>query len=175
MKKLLFSAFLLALGTSSFAQSASFGLTAGYTNINFSQKGSFDGNSIKVSEGASGFYIGGLVDIAVVDNIHVQPEALFALAEDSKFLYIPVLAKVYVGGSGLHILGGPQANISLEDSSPNVNSLGFDLTFGAGYDINANLFVDARYGFEVTNRYKNGPGDVTAHVNTLNVGVGYKF
>lgn len=175
MKKLLFSAFMLLLCAAFYGQSATFGLTAGYMNINVNVKTNYGASNIKISDDASGFYVGGLVDIAAGGNFHVQPEALFALAEDSKLLYIPILAKLYIADSGFHLMAGPQANISLEEGTPEVNSFGFDATFGAGYDIDEHFFFDARYGIELTNRSNDDSIDFKAHANTLNIGLGYKF
>jgi len=175
LKKLVFSAILLFGGSVLFAQkTTSFGVTAGYTNISENVKANDGSNSFTVSDGESGFYVGGLMDIAVGDNFHVQPEALFALVQDTKFLYIPVLAKFYIADSGFHVLAGPQANIVLEETF-GTNAFGLDLTFGAGYDINEHFFLDARYGLELTNRVNDAPNDAKVRYNTLNVGVGYRF
>lgn len=120
--------------------------------------------------------MGVLGDIATSDNFHVQPEVLFALVEDVKFIQIPILAKLYLGDSHFHVLAGPQATVILEENS-GIKNFGVDLTFGAGFDFNEHIFVDARYAFELTNRISNVPEDVdiSLRVNTINIGVGYKF
>ena len=153
---------------------SSFGLMAGYTNI--SAKISDQGSSISGDE--SGFYVGGVADFGISEKFHVQPEVLYANANDATFLYIPVLAKFMVSDK-FGILAGPQANLSLEEKTKGINSLGIDLTFGANYKITQNFFLEARYGFEVTNRITNsgeyeGSG-VKGKVNTLQVGLGYLF
>lgn len=174
MRKIIFLVLVLVGTTTAFAQSADFGVTAGYTNINAKAKASDGNNSVSLSDDASGFYVGVLLDIEIEGNFHVQPEALFALAEDTKFLYIPILAKYYISDSGFHLLAGPQANIILEESG-GTKTFGLDITFGAGYDINEHFFIDARYSFEVTNRLDKNDYDAKLRANTLNVGVGYKF
>lgn len=78
-----------------------FGLTGGLlkTNVDF-----ITGNSILNLIGvnnfakinSTGFYIGALIDIEVVDKFHIQPELLYGSAEDFSFFYLPVLAKYYV-------------------------------------------------------------------------------
>ncbi len=114
----------------------------------------------------------------IIENFHVQPEVLFALAENSKFLYVPILAKFYIADSKFHILAGPQANIILEETGDDTKALGLDATFNAGYDINERFFVDARYSLELTNEISSdieGADDVKARCNTFQVGIGYKF
>ncbi|OBX26963.1 OmpW family protein [Gelidibacter algens] len=153
-----------------------FGVMAGYTNI--TAKVSFEGNSISGDE--SGFFIGGVADFEISDKFHIQPEVLYASANDVSFLYIPVLAK-YMVSEEFGILVGPQGNLSLEEAEDGVNSFGIDLTFGANYKITQNFFLEARYGFEITNRYsKSGDfdldgGDLKGTINTLHIGVGYMF
>ena len=45
-------------------------------------------------------------------------------------------------------------------------------------DINENFFIDARYSLEVTNRIGDLPGlpdNISGKINSLQIGVGYKF
>lgn len=152
---------------------AKFGVMAGYTNI--SEKISYDGYS--VSSGESGFFVGGVLDLTVSDKFHVQPELLYAHASEVNFLYLPVLAK-YMVTNEFSVLAGPQANFILDETFNDYNSFGLDLTFGANYKITQNFFVEARYGFELTNRLSNMSGleeNMKDRFNTLNIGVGYMF
>ncbi|HLT52783.1 MAG TPA: porin family protein, partial [Flavobacteriaceae bacterium] len=151
------------------AQTTKFGVTAGFTNITERAKS----DEISYSQSEAGFYIGALADFTVSEKFHIQPQALYANAAESSFLYIPVLAKYYAAEK-LFLLAGPQANIFLEETPEEINSVGIDLTFGLGYEINENFFIEARYSFEMTNRY-TGDFDITDRLNTLHVGVGYKF
>ena len=60
-----------------------------------------------------------------------------------------------------------------------MDALGVDISFGAGLDISSNLFLEARYALEVTNRVSaadnNNPGNPKARINTLQIGLGYRF
>ncbi|WP_435136517.1 porin family protein [Formosa sp. A9] len=173
MKKLLFFAAFTVAGLMSMnAQNTTFGITAGYTNIK--AKTSYEGQSY--SESISGFHVGALVDFGLNENFHIQPEVIYANAEEMNFLYIPVLAKYYISNSGFQLLAGPQVNIVLDELIDGLNNVGLDLTFGAAYDINEHFFIDARYSFELTNRFEDGADyDVSGKYNTLFAGVGYKF
>ena len=170
MKKILIT-LIVVFGLSNVnAQDSKFGVTAGYTNI--TERAKFEGVSVSSSE--SGFYIGALVDITVSEKFHVEPKILYANASDTGFLYIPVLAKYYVAEK-FNIQAGPQANFVLDEVAEGFNSFGLDLSFGLGYEINEHFFLDARYSFELTNRYNDNDFAVSDKVNTLNVGFGYKF
>lgn len=176
MKKLMVLAAVAVFGLGSVNAQSQFGVMAGYANI--TAKISFEGNSISGDE--SGFFVGGVADFAISEKFHIQPEVLYASANDASFLYVPLLAK-YMVSEGFGLLAGPQANLSLEDAEEDVNSFGIDLTFGANYKINQNFFVEARYGFEITNRYNESGdfevegGDLKGSINTLHIGVGYMF
>ena len=64
-----------------------------------------------------------------------------------------------------------------------LNTFGLDLAFGAGYKINSNFFVEAKYSFELTNRFSkevkdaaDSEGiDVDSEFNAFSIGLGYKF
>lgn len=147
-----------------------FGVMAGYTNITAKAKVM----GISASQSESGFFIGGVADFTISEKFNIQPEVLYANASETNFLYIPILAKFKVTEE-FGILAGPQANLSFEDMPDGMNSLGIDLTFGANYKINENFFIEARYGFELTNRINDGGSDMKASYNTLHIGVGYMF
>lgn len=170
MKKIFLFAAVVVFGWSSINAQSSFGVMAGYTNITAKAKMS----GVSVSQSESGFFIGGVADFTVSNKFHVQPEVLYANASETNFLYIPILAK-YMVSEEFGILAGPQANIILEDTMDGFNSFGIDLTFGGNYKVTKNFFLEARYGFELTNRISEGGSDLKGSYNTLHVGVGYMF
>ena len=157
------------------AQNTSFGLTAGYLNVDVGAK--YQGVSSSVSE--SGFYIGAFADIALTPVIHLQPGINYGFIEDSGIIYVPVMAKIYIADSGFSLQAGPQASILTEDTGDEVKAFGLDVGLGAAYDINSNFFVEARYSLELTNRltseFTNVYGDISSKINSLFIGVGYKF
>ncbi len=159
-----------AFGLANVNAQSQFGVMAGYANI--SEKASYDG--VSASQAESGFFVGVVGDFTVSEKFHIQPEVLYANVSESNFLYIPVLVK-YMVSEEFGILAGPQANLILEDMPSGVNSLGVDLTFGGNYKITQNFFLEARYGFELTNRVNDSSLGVKGRFNTLHVGVGYMF
>lgn len=176
MKKLLFAFALCFLAFQSQAQeSPRFGLSAGYLNLNV--KASFEGMNASVNE--SGFFVGGLVDVPLSGNFHLQPSVLYGNAEDSGIIFIPVMAKLYIANSGFNFQAGPQASIILEETGEEMNAFGLDAVFGAAYDINYNFFLQARYALELTNRINAEaaglPDGVKSTINSFTIGVGYKF
>ena len=194
MKKLFFTAILtLATITMVNAQGAfKFGATGGLLNINTDINLSLGGivNLANIDAiNKTGFYIGAIGDLEVSDKLHIQPEVTYGKAGDLSFVYVPIMLKYYVA-QGLNIQGGPQFNFSselgdikktLNDLNQNgisdtLKTMGVELGFGAGYDINENFAVQARYAFELTNRY-DGPGNSSVDIKnaTLNVGLVYFF
>ena len=172
MKKL-FTFLLITLGSLYLnAQTVDFGLTAGYLNGTAKVD---DGSYGSISNSESGFYVGALMDIAIEDNFYLQPGVTYGNINDSSILYIPFLAKYYIAQSGFHLLGGPQVTFDLQEAPPGYDSFGLDASFGAGYDITENFFLNARYAFELTNRLNDGPDDVKLRINSLLIGLGYKF
>lgn len=179
MKKLLLSTlfgavFCLAAN----AQQVSFGLTAGYANITV--KGSNENSDVASTSDASGFYVGALADFTLSQNIILQPSVNYMIAEDTNFLLIPIMAKFYVSDSGFHLQAGPQGTLILEDTMGFLKTFGLDLALGAGYDINSNFFVEAKYALGLTNRITNeleelGAEGASIKFNTLTAGIGYRF
>jgi len=190
---------LFALNLLSAQALPKFGITGGLLNTNVDFK---TGNSILNIIGvnnfakinSTGFYIGALVDIEVVDKFHIQPELLYGSAEDLSFFYLPVLAKYYVADK-FHIQAGPQLTFSsniddikrairdaeeLLGTNGNVDDVldtfGVDISFGAGFDVSNNITIQARYSFGLTDMYSGPVGSVLDIKNdTFQVGVAYMF
>ena len=174
MKKLFLIASFIVLGTTATqAQDYwNFGIKGG---ANFATIANEDGEN---PDGRTSFNVGAMVEIPVSDKFSIQPEVLYGNINDGSVLYIPVLFKYYISESGFNLMAGPQATIDLEEAEEGYNSLGVDASFGIGYDINENFFIDARYSLEVTNRIGDLPGlpdNISGKINSLQIGVGYKF
>lgn len=148
------------------------GVKAGYILVTAEA----DVEGFSASTDGSGFFFGVTGELPISETFSVQPEALYANAEDTGFLYIPVMAKYYVTPE-FSIQAGPQVNWLL-DADDLENEFGLDIAFGLEYKIVENFFIDARYGFEVTNRLSDEDFDgmdVKGRYNALMIGVGYRF
>lgn len=177
LKKLSLIVFIF-IGFNSFAQEFNFGIQGGYanTNIESTEQGA------QVTENEAGFYIGLLTDFKISENWHLQASVNYIKVVDSDLLSVPVLLQYYIQNSGFYLQAGPQGTIVLEDH-PATNQFGLDAAFGAGYHFTENFFFEARYGLELTNRYnemsidhaRQHNLDINSRVNTLTIGVGYKF
>ncbi len=198
MKKLvLIAAFALFSFNSLSAQGVKVGVTGGLlnvnANVNLSALGLFNIANLDAANG-TGFYIGALVDIAATSKLHIQPELTYGNAGDLSYIYLPVMAKYYVSDK-FNIQAGPQlsfssnlneiknvirdidgvlgTNTNLDDV---LNSTGIDLGFGAGYDINDSMMVQARYAFALTDRYSGPIGSaLDVKEGTIQVGFTYFF
>lgn len=198
MKKVLTLLTFTLIGTLALQgqENLKFGLTAGLLNNNTDIKiGAFGFDVANIDAiNETGFYIGGLLDIQASANFHIQPELTYGKAGDLEFIYLPIMAKYYVV-ERLNIQAGPQFSFSTNlneikrtirdieeaaESETNIGdafrTTGIDLGFGMGYDISDRFFAQARYAFELTNRY-NGPLNSALKIKpeTLMVGIGFKF
>ncbi len=162
MKKVLVIAALILTGYGVNAQEGFFA-KAGLSNVSVKvDLGDFG----SASDSEIGFLVGVGYNFEVSDTFQVEPSVLFSAVSELNSLYVPVMAK-YMATDALSIQAGPQVNYLLEDLPE--GEFGLDLAFGAGYNITDALFVDARYAFEVSR------GIEGLSLNTLHVGVGYRF
>lgn len=184
LKKLLFVSAILT-SMASFSQEVDFGIQAGYINMEGRSSNSVE--NISASGSSSGYFLGALADFTLSENFHLQPSVNYANTDEVNFLIVPILAQYYIQDSGFYFHAGPQATFVLDNVSvagvDMLNTFGLDLAFGIGYEIDANFFLEAKYSFELTNRYtkevKNAAEslgtDVKSRFNALTLGLGYKF
>ena len=150
-----------------------FGVKAGYLSSNFT--GDFDGGDAR-----SSFYIGGLVDFAVSEKFHVQPELLYSMEGNGEdegnldFINIPIMAKYYVS-KGFNLQAGPQIAFVAGGGAVKdfAKSTDFRLGFGAGYELDGGLFFDARYNLGLSN--VSDVDGTDAGTTSFQVGLGYRF
>jgi hypothetical protein len=149
-----------------------FGVKAGLNNSNYT--GDAD------TDAATSFYVGGLVDFAVSEKFHVQPELLYSVEgadEDSMtFLRLPIMAKYYVA-DGFSLQAGPEFAFKIaaenELTDEFSKSLDYGLGLGAGYELESGLFFDARYNLGLANISDVDGFDVGT--SSIQVGLGYRF
>jgi opacity protein-like surface antigen len=103
----------------------------------------------------------------------VQPELLYANVDDTSFIQVPLMVKVYPIPK-VYIQAGPQFTYILEDVLDDFSKLNTGAAIGAGVDIAFGLFAQARYVFQLNNNY-TGPADINLRANSLQAGIGYKF
>lgn len=135
-------------------------------------KAEYEGFSSSDSE--VGFYAGIFKQFPMGEGFEIQP-ALNATVLDGEFgLQLPIIAKYYVA-QGFNIQAGPQLMMFFEDAGEDFTNFNFALAVGAGYDITPNLLAELRYGLQLNNYYTGSDSDFSYKINTLNIGVGYKF
>lgn len=178
MKKVVVIAALALIGFGANAQDIKLGVKAGANFSNIKVDTDFGGGS---PDGATSFYIGGLVDFSVSEKFHVQPEVLYSIegAKDLDFSYvnIPLMGKFYLV-EGFNIQAGPQLGILVdaEGGTDGLKSTNLSLNVGAAYEMEAGLFFDARYNFGLSNILEEEEG-FNSELNTkgFQVGLGYRF
>lgn len=181
MKKVLLSA--LAICAFGFANaqdkgsdsSMRFGVKAGLNMTNFG--GDAD------TDGATGFYVGGLVDFTIGENFHLQPELLYSM-EGAKtddvdlgvsYIRIPVMFKYYVM-EGLNLQAGPEIAFKAgadDEIDEGIKSMDYGIGVGAAYELTNGLMFDLRYNLGLANISEDDSIDIT---NTgFQIGLGYRF
>jgi len=131
------------------------------------------------------FEVGGFLNYSINDKISIQPELLFAQygskIEDLKFvenyLSIPIMAKYSIGAIGIY--AGPQfgyllsATFDGEDAMDGMKKIDMGISFGAGYEFEMGLGVDARYYLGLANIADES--GYTVKNNSIQIAVSYKF
>ncbi|MBQ0733284.1 porin family protein [Aquimarina celericrescens] len=202
MKKLLVFAVLASFSLVATAQEETirFGAKAG---INFA---SLNGDGTDDLDGRTSFHLGAVVEIPLSEKFAFAPELVYsaqgAKVEETGFeqttkldyLNLPLMAKYYVA-PGLSLHAGPQIGFLLsanaegeetfngetiefdEDIKDAFKSIDFGLNFGAGYQLPAGIFFDARYNLGLTDLADDRPdGDDNKIKNgVVQISVGYKF
>lgn len=135
----------------------------------------------------TGFYVGGITSVGLSDKFGVQGEFLYAKAGDLEYVQVPIMIKYYVI-EGLYAQVGPQISLSTnadkvggvlenllgDEEVIGLNTFGFDLGFGAGYDILDNITIQARYSTELSNRIDGVVGSITqGKVKNFTVGIAF--
>ncbi len=144
----------------------------GLANVNaqgFSAKAGFNSITLKnsgFSATESGFYVGVGYAFEVSEEINIEPAVLYSAVSNLNSIYVPIMVQ-YSVSEDFYIQAGPQVNYLLEDIPS--GEFGLDIAAGAGYNISEEFYVEARYGFQVSRDWGN------TDLNTLSVGVGYRF
>ena len=191
-KRILALSVFALLATGAFAQ-ISYGVKAG---LNISK---LTGDADTDSRMAP--YFGGFMNYEMSDKFSLQPELVVSMEggkdEESEtyegktysydatykltFLNIPILAK-YKVANGLSLMAGPQlgfkmsgkAEVEDEEADMDMKGMNLSLALGAGYSLESGLGFDLRYNLGLSNLY-DGEGDGEFKVNTIQIGVNYKF
>jgi len=171
MKKVLIVAIaFFAFGVAN-AQDVRFGVKAGlmassydsyavdrdhYRNYNF-YRSDFDESNV-------GIYLGGLVDIALVDKFRIQPELTLSIVPgDAGYVAvgIPVMLK-YSFFDKFYGMAGPGLSYAVNGDD---DQLSPTFNFGASYDLMQDFYVEARADIGLAG-YLN---------SNIHAGVGYRF
>ena len=163
---------LLSLGALS-AQNTSYGATAGYYNLTIKAS---DGD-ISASIDLNGFYAGFFANFKLSEQFSLQPELQFGTSskdgESIEQILLPMMVQ-YKVSEKFNLQAGPQFDLVVSESD-GINAFGLGLGFGAGYDISNKFFASARYAFGLSNRIEDAPDDVSQKLNTIQIGIGYRF
>ncbi len=161
MKKLVLLAAVALFGFTVQAQEG-FSAKAGLSVVTLK----VDAGDANVSDSETGFYIGAGYNFELSETIDLEPAVLYSSVSDLNALYVPVMFK-YKVSEEFNILAGPQVNYLLEDLPQ--GEFGLDIAAGLSYDFSEEFYAEARYGFQISR-------DIDGlDINTLQIGIGYRF
>jgi len=193
MKKLCLVATLAIFSLQNiYAQGVSFGVTGGLLlgsadlEIAGIDVGSIS-SDLDILDGG-GFYLGLLADVEIVGDFHVQPELLYANIGGESAVFIPIMAKYYVAEK-FNLQAGPQLDFVLDVPSlvkEVINTFGFSMAVGAGFDITEKISIQAKYSFGLNDRIDKSIEDLldtggflnftpTLKTNSFQAGVVYRL
>jgi len=178
MKKILLSvaaAMAFCLAAQAQSEEIKFGVKGGVNFTNFDSDGAD-------SDGKTGFYAGGLVDLPVSGNFHIQPEVLYSSegADDASLDYIriPVMAKYYIM-EGLSFQAGPEIAFKVGSEDEFVDNATKSIDFGIGggvaYELTMGVFFDIRYNVGIADISDSNADVGKVHNTGLQIGAGFRF
>ena len=153
-----------------FVQKSAFGVEAGYIMGEFTEKFPNDPKN----RSTQGFYGGINAQFFIEDQSFIKADVILSFIQDSYWLHLPVAYKHYITHH-VSLLAGPQLSVIVGQKTP-YNSFGIDFGAGVAVDITDNIYLQAKYNFEVTNtRLQKAAIDVGSRHNTIFAGIGYRF
>ncbi|MAW95569.1 MULTISPECIES: porin family protein [unclassified Leeuwenhoekiella] len=190
MKQFLLFLFLIFSSSSISAQEFKWDVNAGYLHTNarfkvdyanldiYTPDDPFLTGSFTDTETANGFYIGVGGQYRLESALALSGHVNYARYTESGFLQVPLALHYYIADSGFNIFAGPQFTYDIEDAaiydSGDVTRLNIGAGGGVGYEFSNNLFLEARYTFQLNNFFQNET-TATLRTNYLNIGLGYRF
>ena len=176
---------LSVFGFTMHAQDIDAGLKAG---VNFAQ---LSGNATNGFDGRTGFHVGGIVVVELLDYLSVHGEVVYSQQGYSRntmegeenatldYINIPVLASFEIPG-GFSLQAGPQVGFNVTKTLEQANGTevdldaeGFDLGVAAGaqYVAPMGLLVQLRYAIGISDVIT----DLDTHNSVLSVSLGWMF
>lgn len=174
MKKILLPAFAVCSFINAQAQQ-SIGVLGGLSILSAKSEVA----SFSASDSYTGFNIAAFTEFELSEQFDIQPELTYTISGDVSIFGINGIAKYNIleefniqAGPQIGFVGGDYGDAL--DALDNATKLNFQMALGAGYKINEDLMVQARYGFQLNNHYTGG-SDLSYKVSGFVASVGYTF
>ena len=175
LKKLIISFTLIFISVDACCQETTYGINAGYTNLNFK----LTSDERNESDADSGFFLGVFGIVEFSNTFELKIGANYTRSEEISFANIPITGMVYIAQSNFYLQAGPQLSINLKNQKfRTFEDLGLDFGIGVGYQIDKHIVLDLKHNWELTNRYRLGVPEFNnekLRANSLNLGLAYKF
>lgn len=122
----------------------------------------------------TGFYIGlALSDVAITDNLTLQPEINYIGVKDFDQLQVPALLNYRITDQ-LYAHAGPSLSYLL-NAPVHVKTTNFAMDFGASYTISEKFALEARYDLGLTNLLENATSGNRLKMSNLQIGLTYRL
>ncbi|PIB27558.1 hypothetical protein BFP77_11760 [Maribacter sp. 4U21] len=160
---------ILLFSVEGFSQDFKFGISAGLLN----GSGKIKDETGTLSASNTGFYTGAFANIKLNEKFGLMPEVDYGNLNGNSSWFFSTRANYYFVPK-FYVQAGPQVFLLSRSLTDDIKQAGIDAVIGAGYDITDHFHLQARYSFELTDRFKVDNGG-TAKLNNLLVGIGYSF
>lgn len=165
----IFSVLVFFIFYDSSAQDFKFGITGGI----LTGSGKIKDEIGSISSSNTGFYAGAFTNFKLNEKFNFVPEVDYGNINSNSSWFFSTRVYYYFV-SKFYVQAGPQVFLLSRSLTDDIKQAGVDGVFGVGYDITDHFHLQARYSFELTNRFKDN-SDGTARLNNLLIGIGYSF
>lgn len=144
-----------------------FGIATGFTILN-SQT---EFNDIKTNDDDVSFYAGISLDFTASKTLNIETQILYH--QKTERISLPVFAKFRLNDN-LKVIIGPQIYFNTKETVDDFSSVNFNAMGGFSYDVDDNFSIQTTYSYQINNSY-TGSADVSARINSFNIGYVFKF
>ena len=135
-----------------------------------------DGNTIGFANKNLSEYstvnFGGFVERSLSEKFSLRGELLYANAANSHLIEIPLILR-YKLCDKIYFYAGGQLNYMLGERGSYFNKMGLGFNIGIEYNFSKNWFLDLRYVYKDSQQIVFE--DLPAHVQSIRLGIGYRF
>lgn len=134
-------------------------------------------NGLGNDDTRTSFYAGLATEYQITEKWGVEVDVLYASSYGYNFIEIPILGK-YNLTDKLSFVLGPKLDFLVDQSSASerLELFGVSATVGVQFDFSKHFYLEGRYNYGLSTQIINdAPNSFSGQLNTLRIGMGYKF